>query len=303
MTVSVHETRGGNPHTAFLVIDEPFYGIRMIAFRGTTDIADYIIALGIPKFFVDGRVHKGFYDRAFSTLEVVKAIKDGLREGKHVVVTGHSLGGAVAALVTMRMLVTEELGADEQNRLICITFGQPHVGNKGFASFVSKSYNDHFFSYVHKNDVVPRLMMLVGKAKEEFMKAPKSLKNRLLKFLLTNGAKLAAKVAPKVAAMSPVAGFIPIEYESFGTYLFLNDTDLITYNTQDPTRRSDLMMKMKHIEDVEERVQLEHHRVYQYGAFMELLLRKAKAKIVQETRLRKAKAKIVQETRRLEKEL
>ena len=74
-----------------------------------------------------------------------------------------------------------------------------------------------------------------------------------------------------------------IEYDAFGTYLFLNDADLSTYNTQDSTRRSELMVKMTSIEDVEERVQVEQHKVYQYGAFMELVIRKSKTKVVQET--------------------
>ena len=71
------ETRGGKTEDAFLVIDEPFYRIRMIAFRGTSNREDLVTDLNIgSEFFIEGRVHKGFHDRAIKT-RAVQAIKQG----------------------------------------------------------------------------------------------------------------------------------------------------------------------------------------------------------------------------------
>ncbi|KAG6542653.1 hypothetical protein Mapa_015887 [Marchantia paleacea] len=72
-------------------------------------------------------------------------------------VTGHSLGGALAALYTTLLfyknetLVTDRLGA-------VYTFGQPRVGDDEFSRYVMNRFGKtKYFRVVYSNDVVPRL--------------------------------------------------------------------------------------------------------------------------------------------------
>ena len=83
-------------------------------------------------------VHRGFNDYTMTAFFTpgqdgkmgVDALKE-LAEGsnKHLYITGHSMGGAVAALLAARLV---SLGVDPEN-ISVVTFGAPTVGNTAFA--------------------------------------------------------------------------------------------------------------------------------------------------------------------------
>jgi predicted lipase len=70
-----------------------------------------------------------------------------------IVVTGHSLGGALAAICALD-LVLSDITTGENLELI--TFGEPRVGNAEYAAAMDK-YVPQSYRVVNKRDLVPHL--------------------------------------------------------------------------------------------------------------------------------------------------
>ncbi len=97
-----------------------------------------------------GQVHRGFQD-AWQSVEkrVVRQLKEWWTPDSYLWVTGHSLGGALAALAAVSL--------EYQGFRVAglYTFGQPRVGGWGFCRMVNARMGDRIFRYVNNNDVVP----------------------------------------------------------------------------------------------------------------------------------------------------
>ncbi|CAM6054803.1 unnamed protein product, partial [Sphagnum tenellum] len=71
-------------------------------------------------------------------------------------VTGHSLGGALAALYGVMLYYNEE--TEITNNLAGIyTFGQPRVGNEVFADYAQTNLGCRYKRVVYCNDIIPRV--------------------------------------------------------------------------------------------------------------------------------------------------
>ncbi|KMT04710.1 hypothetical protein BVRB_7g168920 [Beta vulgaris subsp. vulgaris] len=94
-------------------------------------------------------------------IAVKTKLKDLLEEHKNAkfVVTGHSLGGALAILFPTVLILHEE--SEMIKRLLGVyTFGQPRIGDAKLGSFIEEQLNKpelRYFRVVYCNDVVPRL--------------------------------------------------------------------------------------------------------------------------------------------------
>jgi hypothetical protein len=102
----------------------------------------------------DCSVHTGFYKATINlkdkTIESVQKLifKTGF---KNVIITGHSLGAAVAQLIGMELHAI-----DVYNEVY--NFGQPRVGNDKYANFVNTIMKDQFlFRFTHNKDMVPHI--------------------------------------------------------------------------------------------------------------------------------------------------
>lgn len=94
-----------------------------------------------------GQVHKGFYECfQFVKREIDKLLKK--HSGKEIIITGHSLGGAIATLTAayIRKNITE--------KVMLYTFGSPRVGNRTFAEYFSKTKPLIHFRCVNDRDLV-----------------------------------------------------------------------------------------------------------------------------------------------------
>ncbi|KAE8689311.1 Detected protein of confused Function [Hibiscus syriacus] len=82
------------------------------------------------------------------------------RSAKPLIVTGHSLGGSVASLFTLWLL--EGLDISKEKRPLCLTFGSPLLGDKGFQQAISEHPAWHS-CFLHvaatSKDSIPRLFI------------------------------------------------------------------------------------------------------------------------------------------------
>ncbi|KAF7350096.1 putative feruloyl esterase A [Mycena venus] len=136
----------------------------VVVFRGTLSVKDVKADLkflqeefkspGIPESV---RVHRGFLSAYQAVAEDVLAeVKQQLNSFPtyRIVVTGHSLGGAIASLAALSLKI-----ALPDVPLQLYTFGQPRVGNKIFAKHVERTIGvDSIFRTVHRNDGVPTML-------------------------------------------------------------------------------------------------------------------------------------------------
>ncbi|KAK4433936.1 putative feruloyl esterase A [Sesamum alatum] len=136
----------------------------VIAFRGTqeTSIQNWVEDLYWKQLDTDypgvddAKVHHGFYS-AYHNTSLRPGILNAVQEAKelygdiNIMVTGHSMGGAMAAFCGLGL----HLNLGEQNVQV-LTFGQPRIGNAAFASFYSQVV-PNTIRVTNGHDVVPHL--------------------------------------------------------------------------------------------------------------------------------------------------
>lgn len=136
-----------------------------VAFRGTEtqkveDIAVDAAAVFVKGPFANSRVHAGF-DAALDPVwdRLVTAVAAAQTGGQSLWLTGHSLGGALAALAAARFCKAKKPVYG------LYTFGQPRVGDDAFADTFNQRMRGRAFRYVNHSDIVPRVPpRLVGYA-------------------------------------------------------------------------------------------------------------------------------------------
>ncbi|CDP02499.1 unnamed protein product [Coffea canephora] len=154
-----------------------------VAFRGTEPFAaeDWITDMDLSYFELPkvGRAHSGFMEalglqrgsgwpkdlpqstRQYAYYTIREILKDALKNNPKAkfIVTGHSLGGALAILFPSILAYHEE--KDLLDRLDGVyTFGQPRVADSRFGAFVEQNLEGStrkYFRIVYCNDLVPRV--------------------------------------------------------------------------------------------------------------------------------------------------
>ncbi|KAI9290940.1 alpha/beta-hydrolase [Neoconidiobolus thromboides FSU 785] len=133
----------------------------IISFRGSANLQNWLINAQIGKVPMNFggnsySVHRGFKtvtDNLFPTItSYLTPLMVSYPQYK-IVVTGHSLGAAIASLMALR--IKYKLSVPD-NKLNLYTYGGPRIGDPDFARFV----NRHGFTigrFVNENDVVPHL--------------------------------------------------------------------------------------------------------------------------------------------------
>lgn len=126
-------------------------GYTVIAFRGTEMMSVQDWRTNLNRELVDtigGRVHAGFAD-AFASIR--RPLLASIPEGVPLLVTGHSLGGALATLAAMYLdLSGHSVAAVE-------TFGSPRIADAEWCAGYDTILGDVTKRHVRCCDVVPKL--------------------------------------------------------------------------------------------------------------------------------------------------
>jgi V8-like Glu-specific endopeptidase len=123
-------------------------GAVVVAFRGTESTGDWLAnldVLGTSQPY--GIVHRGFH----TGFTLVKSrIEQELRRlpDRKVVLTGHSLGGALAMIAAAEWHGVFPIHA-------IYTYGQPAVGRGTFPAFMREHYGEMINRFVNDDDIVP----------------------------------------------------------------------------------------------------------------------------------------------------
>lgn len=127
-------------------------GALIVAFRGTREPRDYLTDARFlfkhPWPVVgheNAKVHRGFLEGYFAVSETIHARVHG---AKRIIITGHSLGGALATLCALDLV---DNGLPVWN---AITFGSPRVGNGAFRDYYDEHLHGETLRVVAQGDPV-----------------------------------------------------------------------------------------------------------------------------------------------------
>lgn len=136
----------------------------VVSFKGTSTYSDILNDINFVQieddYDIPGKIHRGF-NKIVSDDKMIEKIESKVNKIasdlfiKHVYITGHSLGGALAsvfhAYLTLSSLSVEDyLHTQVLSQLV--TFGCPRVGNKQFSKNITNSLR-----VVNGNDIVTKI--------------------------------------------------------------------------------------------------------------------------------------------------
>ncbi|KAK4347453.1 hypothetical protein RND71_033792 [Anisodus tanguticus] len=104
-------------------------------------------------------IHKAAFTLFASLENELPLLKQQFTSNQLLIVTGHSLGGSVASLFTLWLL--DSLPRYDVQRLLCITFGSPLLGNNGFQKAISErpTWSSCFLHVVSDKDPIPGFLI------------------------------------------------------------------------------------------------------------------------------------------------
>ncbi|VVA16982.1 PREDICTED: lipase PAD4 [Prunus dulcis] len=98
------------------------------------------------------------FEHVLQTSQLVNQVQDAINERKSIIFTGHSTGGAIAALATIWFL--QKYPKTNAATFFCVTFGSPLVGNHIISHALRReNWSQYFIHFVMRYDIVPRILL------------------------------------------------------------------------------------------------------------------------------------------------
>ncbi|PQQ08457.1 protein EDS1L-like [Prunus yedoensis var. nudiflora] len=183
------------------------------------------------------------FEHVLKTSQLENQVEAALNEQKSIIFTGHSTGGAIAALATIWFL--QKYPNANNGAFFCVTFGSPLVGNHIISHALRREkWSQCFIHFVMRYDIVPRILLApLTSIQQQFEKVlpffnPTSpnFKSEVLGAspealhfyanVIRNASSLTSHVASQLMGnanllLDTVKHFTkPSPYKPFGTYVF-----------------------------------------------------------------------------------
>lgn len=124
-----------------------------VSFDFANVIEDFIALLVDSPLCIECNVHLGFLEAYSSIADQMKAnvksLQSSFPNASKLVATGHSMGGAMATLFALDLIVNEGM-----NNISLVTFGSPRVGNVAFSQFANLRLGSTNWRVTYDNDMV-----------------------------------------------------------------------------------------------------------------------------------------------------
>ena len=144
--------------------------LTVIAFRGSVGTLNWLEDFDVslvprPDACAECQVSKGFFLDTYQTIaqdvrDALAAVRAAVGGPSPVLVTGHSLGAALAELLAYDLATAAAAGGPPVQLAAVLTFGKPRVGNAAWAAAwtaVLQSATPVAYRVVHYEDPVPHL--------------------------------------------------------------------------------------------------------------------------------------------------
>lgn len=132
--------------------------IAVIAFRGTAGMLDWVTNFKFrQRSSLTGTegIHRGFLGAYNNFGEEIRELL-AKRNPKRIWITGHSLGGAMAACCAFDLL------RNDYENLQIVTFGQPRIGNEKLAGYLADKLGNGYLRVMNEADPVPKMPPSIG---------------------------------------------------------------------------------------------------------------------------------------------
>jgi hypothetical protein len=150
-----------------------------ISLRGSDSIEDWLNNIQIELVDLNWineanskniKIHKGFSERwnnlypffrdniifSQSLINFKNQVKNDNFSNK-IIITGHSLGGAIGTILALNMTLY-----DKDYYILITSFGAPRIGNNEFIELIKNQQNIKIMRFVNKKDLVPHIPPLIA---------------------------------------------------------------------------------------------------------------------------------------------
>ncbi|CAF0742591.1 unnamed protein product [Brachionus calyciflorus] len=199
-----------------------------IGFRGNQNVKDLIEDSKIYSKISDinGRFHSGFYNHAQKVPKEYFIEK--LQQGYELILTGHSLGAAVAANIVVYFLYRLDFTAQYAEKVIFIGFGCPSIADVYFKENVDQKFKKNFVFIKNENDIVVEIFEYISYLIHKNDQTNSSNLYKLINFIndilsyKTNISNVIEKCNQMKLLVGPMTQIVIPKYTHFGILYKLN---------------------------------------------------------------------------------